>query len=287
MAHGFQLLIAPASQKIYLQAIEHGYITTLIESGATILGSSCGPCLGTGQGIPADGFKILSTANRNFKGRMGNPKSEVYLASPACVAISAIAGEITDPRGKSHNDVYPNAKKQTDTIEILPGDNRRVNNVWNYSDIDNLNTDQMFAGNLTYNVLSSDADAIMPHLFKGFDESFSDNVQEGDILIGGDNFGCGSSREHPAVGLAHAGVKAVIVSSINRIFYRSSINQGLLLIVNHEVVENYKSGDSVKVDYSKGEIYLNEVKYNFAPLPDKLMQIVKKKGLVNWIKSEV
>jgi len=287
VAHGFQLLIAPASQKIYLQAIELGYITTLIESGATILGSSCGPCLGTGQGIPADGFKILSTANRNFKGRMGNPNSEVYLASPACVATSSITGVITDPRGKHFNDVYPNAKKQVDTIEILHNDNRRINNVWNYSDIDNLNTDQMFAGNLTYNVLSSDAPAIMPHLFKGFDESFSENVKEGDILIAGDNFGCGSSREHPAVGLAHAGVNAVIVSSINRIFYRSSINQGLLLIVNRNIVENYKAGDSVKVDYIKGEIYLNEVKYNFAPLPDKLMQIVKKKGLVNWIKSEI
>ncbi len=287
VAHGFQLLIAPASQKIYLQAIEKGYITDLIEAGATILGSSCGPCLGTGQGIPADDFTVLSTANRNFKGRMGNPKAQIYLASPACVAMSAITGVITDPRGKSFKDKYPSSKKQSDTIEIKSGDNRRINNVWNYSDVDNLNTDQMFAGNLTYNVLSSDAPAILPHLFKGFDESFAENVQEGDILIAGDNFGCGSSREHPAVGLAYAGIKAVIVSSINRIFYRSSINQGLLLIVNREVVENYKAGDNVEVDYINGKIYLNDVEFDFAPLPDKLMQIIKKKGLVNWIKSEV
>jgi 3-isopropylmalate dehydratase small subunit len=93
----------------------------------------------------------------------------------------------------------------------------------------------MFAGNLTYQVLSSDPAAIMPYLFKGFDDSFSENVKSGDIIIAGENFGCGSSREHPAVGLAHAGVKAVIVKSVNRIFYRSSVNQGLPIIVMPEV----------------------------------------------------
>ncbi|MBC8342400.1 MAG: 3-isopropylmalate dehydratase [Bacteroidetes bacterium] len=160
-----------------------------------------------------------------------------------------------------------------------------MNGVWNYADVDNLNTDQMFAGNLTYSVLSSDAEAIMPHLFKGFDESFSDHVKEGDVIIAGDNFGCGSSREHPAVGLAYAGIKAVIVKSVNRIFYRSSINQGLLLIVNREIVENYKSGDHLEVDFEGGLIKLNDQMFKVPPLPEKLMQIILKKGLVNWIKT--
>ncbi len=286
IAKGFQLLVAPASQQIYLDAIDQGIISKLIKAGAVILGASCGPCLGTGQGIPADGFTVISTANRNFLGRMGNKNSEIYLASPACVAHSAINGVITDPRQNKTNDVFPSNKEQSSTLEIKDGENRKTNKVWNYADVDNLNTDQMFAGNLTYNVLSSDAEAIMPHLFKGFDDSFSDNVQKGDILIAGENFGCGSSREHPAVGLAHAGVKAVIVKSINRIFYRSSINQGLLLIVNSEIVDSYKSGDKVDVDFENGKISINNKDYNFAPLPGKLMQIIEKKGLVNWIKSE-
>jgi len=149
--------------------------------------------------------------------------------------------------------------------------------------VDNLNTDQMFAGNLTYNVLSSDAPAILPHLFKGFDDQFAEKVKEGDIVIAGDNFGCGSSREHPAVGLAHAGVKTVIVKSVNRIFYRSCINQGLLLIVSPEIVEAYKTGDSVTTNFSKGEITINSKVYKIPPLPEKLMEIIEHKGLVNAI----
>ncbi|MBN1949055.1 MAG: 3-isopropylmalate dehydratase, partial [Candidatus Cloacimonetes bacterium] len=156
---------------------------------------------------------------------------------------------------------------------------------WHYADVDNLNTDQMFAGNLTYNVLSSDPAAIMPHLFKGFDDSFAGKVEAGDIIIAGDNFGCGSSREHPAVGLAHAGIKAVIVKSVNRIFYRSSVNQGLPIIVLPEMVKAYRPGDEVNADLEKGLIRVNDQEFKFEPLPDKLMEILKFKGLVNWIKN--
>ncbi len=286
VADGFQLLVTPASQKIYLQAMKEGLIEIFLNAGANVLSSSCGPCLGTGQGIPADNFRVISTANRNFLGRMGNKNAEIYLASPAVVAHSAIKGEFTDPRTtKNADEKFPYTKDKVSKIEIADGENRRINNTWNYSDIDDLNTDQMFAGNLTYKVLSSDAEAIMPYLFEGFDKNFTKNLQAGDVIVAGDNFGCGSSREHPAVGLAHAGVKAVIVKSINRIFFRSSINQGLPLIVNKEVVENYKAGDSVDVDFENGFIKLNDKKFDFEPLPDKLMQIIEKKGLINWINS--
>lgn len=284
--NGFQLLVTPASKEIYQQAMHEGLIEIFMDAGANILSPSCGPCLGTGQGIPADGHTVISTANRNFKGRMGNPNSQIYLASPAAVAASALTGVITDPRGLKANDVYPYQKQQTNTIEIAESDNRKSGDVWNYADADNLNTDQMFAGNLTYSVQSSDGEAILPHLFAGFDKAFASKLQSNDILIAGDNFGCGSSREHPAVGLAHAGVKAVIVKSTNRIFYRSCINQGLALIVNPEIVNHYKQGDKVVIMFEKGQININDKTFSFAPLPEKLMKIIEKKGLVNWIKSE-
>ncbi|MDO9577704.1 MAG: aconitase/3-isopropylmalate dehydratase large subunit family protein [Candidatus Cloacimonadales bacterium] len=285
VADGFQLLVIPASREIYLEAMEKGYIKSFINSGASVLAVSCGPCLGTGQGIPADGYTVISTANRNFKGRMGNKEAQIYLASPACVAFSAIAGEITDPRGKAFNDKFPYPKAQSSTVDIEPDDNRKEKGVWNYSDVDNLNTDQMFAGNLTYQVLSSDPAAIMPHLFVDFDENFVKKVQAGDVIIAGENFGCGSSREHPAVGLAHAGIKAVIVKSVNRIFYRSSVNQGLPIIVLPEVVDAYKQGDKVFVDMENGSIKINEKEFKFAPLPKELMAIFEMKGLVNWMKE--
>lgn len=284
---GFQLLVIPASQKIYLQALEEGIIKDMLDSGANLLAPSCGPCLGTGQGIPADGYRVISTANRNFLGRMGNKESEIYLASPATVAVSAIEGCITDPRGSGFNDKFEYQKIASGSGAGagagVVNDNRLKESVWDYSDIDNMNTDQMFAGNLTYNVLSSDAEAIMPHLFKGFDESFSEKVEAGQIIIAGDNFGCGSSREHPSVGLAHAGIKALIVKSVNRIFYRSAINQGLPLIVLSEAVDSYKSGQSVDISFTRGEVTIGDKVFSFEPLPDKLNEIIEKKGLVNWI----
>jgi homoaconitate hydratase family protein/3-isopropylmalate dehydratase small subunit len=285
LPEGFQMVIVPASQKIYRQAMKEGIIEILMEAGANVLASSCGPCLGTGQGIPADNYKVISTANRNFKGRMGNKESFVYLASPATVAYSALAGKIVDPRGIESNDKFPYQVEKASTVTIDENDNRRFDGIWNYTDVNDLNTDQMFAGNLTYSVLSSDPEGILPHLFKGFDVNFTHRAQKDDIIFAGSNFGCGSSREHPAVGLANIGVKAVICKSVNRIFYRSSVNQGLPIILLPEAVDAYKPGDEVYVSLTDGEVVIAGKTFTFAPLPEKLMGIFEAKGLVNYIKD--
>lgn len=93
-----RLIVAPASRQIMLQAISEGLLTTFIEAGAAVVTPGCGPCVGTHNGVPSDGENVISTANRNFKGRMGNNRAFVYLGSPATVAASVLQGKITDPR---------------------------------------------------------------------------------------------------------------------------------------------------------------------------------------------
>lgn len=99
-----RFIVAPASRQILLDAIEAGYIQTLVEAGAALVTPGCGPCVGTHNGVPSDGENVISTANRNFKGRMGNSNAFVYLGSPATVAASVITGIITDPRPYFQNE---------------------------------------------------------------------------------------------------------------------------------------------------------------------------------------
>ena len=138
----FQLLLITASKDIYIHALQEGIIEILMNAGASILAPSCGPCLGTGQGIPADNINVISTANRNFKGRMGNKEASIYLASPVTVAYSALKGKIANPgvTEKTKN-TYPYIKQQSQTVEVAESENRLTNKVWNYADIDNMNTD--------------------------------------------------------------------------------------------------------------------------------------------------
>ena len=155
--------------------------------------------------------------------------------------------------------------------------------VWKYGD--DINTDMLFPGKYTYTC--STAEEIKPHLLEDLDPEFAKNVKPGDVIFAGKNFGCGSSREQPALGLRAVGIQAVIAKSFARIFYRAAINQGLLLIECPEAVDAYHEGDSVDLNLEKGEIIISGKKYTFPTLPKEILAIRDAGGLLEYTKKKL
>jgi 3-isopropylmalate/(R)-2-methylmalate dehydratase small subunit len=155
--------------------------------------------------------------------------------------------------------------------------------VWKYGD--DINTDMLFPGKYTYTCAT--AEEIKPHLLEDLDPEFAANVAKGDIVIAGSNFGCGSSREQPVLGLKAVGVDAVVAKSFARIFYRAAINQGLVLIEAPEAVEAYKPGDDVALDVEGGTISIGGRDFRFPPLPKEILAIRDSGGLLNYARAKL
>lgn len=155
--------------------------------------------------------------------------------------------------------------------------------VWKYGD--DVNTDMLFPGKYTYTC--STAEEIKPHLLEDLDPEFAKNVKSGDIILAGKNFGCGSSREQPALGLKAVGIKAIVAESFSRIFYRASINQGLLLVECPDAVRAYKTGDTIKLNPTEGKIDVGEKCFTFPRLPSEMMEIMKAGGLLEYTRKNL
>ena len=153
--------------------------------------------------------------------------------------------------------------------------------VWKYGD--DINTDMLFPGKYTYTC--STAEEIKPHLLEDLDPVFAGNVAAGDILLAGKNFGCGSSREQPALGLKAVGVQAIVAKSFARIFYRAAINQGLLLVECPDAVEVFKEGDRVELDAKGGKIKVGQKTLTFPKLPDEILAIREAGGLLPYTRE--
>ena len=155
--------------------------------------------------------------------------------------------------------------------------------VWKYGS--DINTDMLFPGKYTYTC--GTAEEIIPHLLEDLDPEFAGAVKEGDLVFAETNFGCGSSREQPVLGLKAVGVQAIVAKGFARIFYRASINQGMLLVECPEAVDAWSPGDEISVDPAAGKIRVGERELSFPQLPPEILAIREAGGLLDYTRERL
>lgn len=257
VAPGVEMYVAAASSLAQREAEESGDWGALLAAGARPLPAGCGPCIGLGTGLLQDGEVGISATNRNYKGRMGSPNALAYLASPAVVAASAAAGKICAPsplpdgQAPTRQVVSEQAAAPTTgaPIELDPAFPPSFAGTLAFVPQDNLNTDALYPGKYTYQ------DDITPErqaevVMENYDPSFASTVAQerarrvaaeepaNVVLVGGFNFGTGSSREQAATALKYAGVPVVLAGSFSDVFKRNAINNGLICLQCPELVED-------------------------------------------------
>ncbi|MFN0131944.1 MAG: aconitase family protein [Phycisphaerales bacterium] len=248
VATGVEFYLAAASAEVQARAQRDGHWASLVEAGAIALPPGCGTCIGLGLGTIKAGEVGISATNRNFEGRMGDRNGQVYLGSPAVVAASAIAGHICSPtrfeamraRGTFKRIPPPplsgGAAKGATGVAVIEGFPAVVRGRLWFLDRDNLNTDGIYAGKHTYNdkMTPSEMAAV---IFENYDPAFRSWAKRGDIVVGGLNFGTGSSREQAATALKHFGVPCVIAASFSETYKRNAFNNGFVVFECPGLVE--------------------------------------------------
>ncbi|KAG8932041.1 mitochondrial Homoaconitase [Tulasnella sp. 418] len=270
VAQGVQFYVAAASSEVQAESERRGDWGTLIGAGAKVLPAGCGPCIGLGTGLLEEGEIGISATNRNYKGRMGHPNAQAYLASPAVVAASAISGYISSPESLDPRTLPPSdglstsyatpttspraAEASSKDEPLLPGFPPQFTGPILFAPQDNLNTDGIYPGKYTYQddiTLERQGQIVM----ENYDPTFASTVKgllpapanaklspgedkAGVILVSGYNFGTGSSREQAATALKAAGIPLVIAGSFGDIFKRNAINNGLVCMECPELVSD-------------------------------------------------
>lgn len=268
------LAIAPGSKQVLNMIAENGALADMIAAGARILESACGPCIGMGQSPNSKGVS-LRTFNRNFEGRSGTKDGQIYLVSPEMAAVSALTGYMTDPRTLGEmpefklpehfkiNDnmvVAPADEADMDSVEVLRGPNIKPFPQTSPLDDsiecqvslkvgDNITTDHIMPAGAKILPLRSNIPAISQHCFTVCDEDFPRRAKNmgKSIIVGGSNYGQGSSREHAALAPLYLGIKAVLVKSFARIHRANLINAGILPLtfVNEADYDKINQGDEI------------------------------------------
>jgi len=303
IADHVEFYIAAASDEVQTESVERGYWQILLQAGAKPLPPGCGPCIGLGEGLLANSEVGISATNRNFKGRMGARTAKTFLASPAVVAASAVAGRIVSPydmdesEPQTHIVVNKKPLQERQIDEILDGFPDKIEGRLLFCPADNLNTDGIFPGKYTYrdDLTETEVAAIA---MENYDLSFREVVQGGDILVGGFNFGAGSSREQAATTLIYNGISLVLAGSFSETYKRNAINNGLLVLevpeLVRDLVEIYgkehltlATDKVIQVDLQKGSIQHNSKFYRTSSVGVNIQELIRSKGLENWVKERL
>jgi homoaconitate hydratase len=234
---------------------------------------------------------------------MGARSAKAYLASPAVVAASAIAGKITSPDERETPTVVGTVEvpekrsEQAEEVKIIDGFPQTVSGELIYCHQDNLNTDGIYPGKYTYIddfTPAQQAEVVM----ENYDQEFSGKVKEGDILIGGFNFGTGSSREQAATALKYRGIRLVLAGSFSETYRRNALNNGFLAIEAPQLVRHMKekfgsaqltvrTGINLEIDFANATIEADGKTYSISPVGAPAQELIVCGGLENWVKENM
>src|SRR5256714_1493207 len=302
VADGVEFYLAPASAEVQARSQSNGDWQTLIEAGAIALPPGCGACIGLGRGLVEKGEIAISATNRNFKGRMGDREALVYLASPAVVAASALAGFICAPTTFSERPagiaIRRAEKKSTPpgSVEIMDGFPPKVRGRVLFIDKDNLNTDGIYGSKHTYrdDMTPQEMAAVT---FENYDPNFNPLYQKGDVVVGGLNFGSGSSREQAATALKFKGIPCVIAGSFSETYKRNAFNNGFVVFECPELVTHLRAaladrtattvGPEITIDYAKSILSVDGKSFSFPPLSPAAQELIVAGGAENLVATRL
>ncbi|PIU83095.1 MAG: aconitate hydratase [Elusimicrobia bacterium CG06_land_8_20_14_3_00_38_11] len=317
-------IISPGSKQIFINLLKLGALSDLVESGVRVLEPACGPCIGMGC-APVSGGVSLRTFNRNFKGRSGTDDAEIYISGPVVAAFSALTGKITEPSGKIPRMEVPKkikimddliiAPRKTDTnVVIFRGKNivpiKKFNKVSELENVivgevvlklkDNITTDDIIPAGAKILPLRSNIPAISEYVFSKIDSGFVARVhavakKSSGIIVAGENYGQGSSREHAALCPKYLGIKVIIAKSYARIHKSNLVNFGIMPLIFKDPTDYEKIDISDKLEIenvqslpSQKTLTVKNIAKNFSfnvtcDLTERQLKLLLSGGLLNCL----
>ncbi len=264
----------------------------------------CGPCIGLGTGLLEPGEVGISATNRNFKGRMGSRDAQCYLASPAVVAASAMAGRITGPEGMVAA-ALPLEKRHRTFAQAAAGGETEIRDGFPatlagralFLPQDNLNTDGIYGKDYTYRD-DITREMMARVVMENYDPGFAAQVQTGDVVVGGFNFGTGSSREQAVTALQAAGIALVVAGSFSQTYLRNAFNNGMACVVSSALVEAMRAehgaerkttvdAEGVRLDFARSVVTWRGKDYPFTPLGTVVQDLVIAGGVENQVRARL